>query len=135
MLKMKTILVYFIVLAVLVQILQMVNFNNLNYEFYMQDIDLLKMMGSEKLVASLIASLLFFVLNLILALPLYLYLKYKNNDNYLYPTIFYIGLLSFVSFFVSNMYAVLFTLIYFTLIYFFMFVFAKKIYFKSTSVM
>ncbi|RBQ31923.1 hypothetical protein CRU92_03920 [Arcobacter sp. FW59] len=126
MINIKSIAIYFLLLSVLVQILQMINLDNLTYELYILNNNFFEFIGSNKLIASFIASFLFFVINIILVLPLYFYIKKSNSKKYFYAIAIYSLILAVISFVFSNIFGMIFIFVYFALIYLFMYIFIDK---------
>lgn len=128
--NLKSVTLYFVFLSVLVQILQMINLDNLIYEIYILNSNYFEFVGSNKIIASLIATILFFVINMILVLPLYFYIKKRGSEKYFYKTVIYSLILSLITFIFSTISGMIFIFVCFVLIYLFMFIFINKVVLK-----
>lgn len=128
--NLKSVTLYFVFLSVLVQILQMINLDSLTYEIYILNSNYFEFVGSNKIIASLIATFIFFVINMILVLPLYFYIKKSGSDKYFYKAVIYSLILSLITFIFSTISGMIFIFVCFVLIYLFMFIFINKVVLK-----
>lgn len=128
--NLKSVTLYFVFLSVLVQILQMINLDSLTYEIYILNSNYFEFVGSNKIIASLIATFIFFVINMILVLPLYFYIKKRGSERYFYKAVIYSLILSLITFIFSTISGMIFIFVCFVLIYLFMFIFINKVVLK-----
>ena len=114
MFQIKNVLLSSLLLAIVFEIIQIVNFNYLNY-----DINLFNELHiiNDKTVASIFFSAISFVVHLLLLSPLILYFRYTNFANKLFAILTYSLFLAGMAFVSSNINAFIFVLLYLFILY------------------